>query len=183
VPQPDEDTKSTQEIKPTPDSTPDPRAAVYFGGYTFPSAVVIFTVDGETVFTVSADSEGYFEGSYDELDLGEHIFSFQAQSYDEQESRLVSYSYSVQNESPLYISTVLLPPIFASTDEGQGIGGVAIPGRNQFIGFPKVPSIGYARHYFGECSTISHVDEERFSSLCILYFEGQERDTVGVPTK
>lgn len=128
VPQPEEDTKPTEDTKTSPAPVPTPQAAIYFGGYAFPDASVIFTVDGDAVFTVTADGDGYFEGAYDALDLGEHIFSFQAQSYDDNESRLVSYAYTVQNESPLYISSILLPPIFASTDEGQGLGGVAIPG-------------------------------------------------------
>lgn len=107
---------------------PEPQAALYFGGYAFPNAQIIFTLDGEATYTFSADSEGYFEGSFGALTMGEHIFSFQAASYEDKESRLISYAYTVVNESPLYITSILLPPIFGSVENGQGLGGVAIPG-------------------------------------------------------
>lgn len=107
---------------------PEPQAAIYFGGYAFPNAQVVFTLDGEASYTFYADSEGYFEGSFGDLTMGQHIFSFQAESFEGKESRLVSYAYTVVSESPLYISSILLPPIFGSVENGQGLGGVAIPG-------------------------------------------------------
>lgn len=106
----------------------EPMATLYFGGYAFPNASVQFSIDGTHVSTLTADEDGYFEGSYSELVFGGHIFSFQAESYAGDESRLVSYSYTVQNESPIYISSILLPPIFTPADSGEGLAGVAIPG-------------------------------------------------------
>ena len=119
VDQPNEDTSSTEQ---------ELQTVIYFGGYAFPNAEVTFTLDVDFSFTVSANDEGYFEGSYDELYMGEHIFTFQALSYEGEESRLVSYAYNVQNEAALYISSVLLPPIFGSNQGGDGLSGVAIPG-------------------------------------------------------
>lgn len=105
-----------------------PTTSIYFGGYAFPNASVTFMIDGEESISILADTQGYFEGVYSGLVFGEHVFSFQAESYEGDESRLVSYAYSVQNESPLYISSVLLPPIFTPGDTGDSLTGVAIPG-------------------------------------------------------
>lgn len=104
------------------------RAIIYFGGYAFPNATIQFSLDGGVVLTAVADDTGYFEGNYSGLALGDHVFSFQAKDYKGDESRLVSYSYTVQSASPLYASSILLPPIFAPGNNGDALNGVAIPG-------------------------------------------------------
>lgn len=119
---------SEEKVEETPVPEENPEAVIYFGGYSFPNAVVTFTLDGEVMFTIDADAEGYFEGNYDELSLGEHVFSFQAESYDGVETRTVSYAYTVVNESPLYISSILLPPLFEPDENGTGMEGLSIPG-------------------------------------------------------
>lgn len=112
----------------SPEPKKDPEALIYFGGYAFPNAVISFTLDGEPMFTVNADADGYFEGNYDSLPLGEHIFTFQAEDYEEVTTRTVSYAYNVVNESPLYISSILLPPLFEPAENGTGMNGLSIPG-------------------------------------------------------
>lgn len=101
---------------------------VIFGGYAFPNAMVTFTLDGEVVLTIDADEEGYFEGNYDELAFGEHVFTFQAEDYNDAQTRTVSYAYTVINESPLYISSILLPPLFEPAENGTDLEGLSIPG-------------------------------------------------------
>lgn len=103
-------------------------ASIFFGGYAFPNATVRFSIDGNSAVTAMADGAGYFQGSFSGVHLGDHIFSFQAADYSGEESRLVSYSYTVQNESPLYISSIFLPPIFAPASSGDTLTGVSIPG-------------------------------------------------------
>lgn len=119
---------SEEKVEETPVPEEDPKTVLVFGGYAFPNAVVTFTLDGEAIFSVEADSEGYFEASYDELTFGEHVFTFQAESYEDEQTRTVSYAYTVVNESPLYISSILLPPLFEPVDNGTSLGGLSIPG-------------------------------------------------------
>ncbi len=103
-----------------------PETTVRFGGYAFPNAQVTFTLNGQTS-TLVADEEGYFEGSSSHVPMGENNFSFLAEDYLGNKTSLVTYSYTVQNESPLFISYVLLPPIVYIDETGE-IEGLAIPG-------------------------------------------------------
>lgn len=106
---------------------PVPTTSVRFGGYTFPNAIVTFTLDGATAYTIQADADGYFEGAYSAVEEGEHAFTFQAQDYADQSSRLTSYVYTVLPDSPVYIAPILLPPIFGFSSTGE-LSGTAIPG-------------------------------------------------------
>ncbi len=124
----DEEADSEESIEESVEEPVEPETTeVYFGGYTFPNATISYSLNGEVVSTIQADTSGYFEGSYSVVEAGEQIFSFQAESYEGDESNLVSYAYTVQTGSPVYISSIILPPILDVSSGGE-LEGVAIPG-------------------------------------------------------
>lgn len=100
---------------------------IYFGGYSFPDATISYSLNGDVISTIQADTSGYFEGIYPSVEAGENTFSFQAENYEGDESHLVSYAYTVQTTSPVYISGIVLPPILDVSSEGD-LEGIAIPG-------------------------------------------------------
>lgn len=106
---------------------PPPQTSVHFGGYSFPGAQVTFTLNGEESLVIQADDEGYFEGEVEAVFLGENVFTFVAEGYEGNTSNLVSYNYTIQNESPVYIPYILLPPVIYITG-GGALEGIAIPG-------------------------------------------------------
>ena len=109
-----------------PPALPPPTAVVRYGGYTFPNATVTFSLNGVFVTTLQADATGYFVGS-SSVPVGDAIFTFQASDMLGNDSRLTSYAYTVQNESPVIISSIVLPPLFDVSPAGD-LSGVAIPG-------------------------------------------------------
>lgn len=114
--------KTNEEILP-----PTPQTSVHFGGYSFPGAQVTFTLNGDESLVIQADEKGYFEGEVNEVFLGENVFTFVAEGYEGNSSNLVSYNYTIQNESPVYIPYILLPPVIYITGAGA-LEGIAIPG-------------------------------------------------------
>lgn len=144
----EEETEEGEENEPEPDNAPETDVVtddeeveeealdepaeptstnVYFGGYSFPNATISYSLNGEVISTIQADATGYFEGVYASVEAGENTFSFQAENYEGDESHLVSYAYTVQTASPVYISGVVLPPILDVSSEGD-LEGIAIPG-------------------------------------------------------
>lgn len=109
------------------EQTQPAQTSVHFGGYSFPDAQVTFTLNGGQSFVVQADETGYFEGEYGAVSLGENVFSFVAENSTGNTTNLVSYNYTIQNESPVFIPYILLPPVIYVTSTGD-LEGVAIPG-------------------------------------------------------
>ena len=106
---------------------PVQQTSIHFGGYSFPNAQVTFSLNGEENLIVQADEKGYFEGEVKSVGLGENVFTFVAEGYEGNTSNLVSYSYTIQNESPVYIPYILLPPVIYITGTGD-LEGISIPG-------------------------------------------------------
>ncbi len=142
---------------------PELQAAVYFGGYAFPDARVTFSLDGSLLLTLNADEEGAFQGSYGNLSLGEHVFTFQAYNYDGNASRTVSYAYTVLNEAPLYISSILLPPLFYPLETGEELEGLSISGSEI-----QVYGVSQGGEQLVPLSTIEVDEEGKYSYLLDL---------------
>lgn len=118
------------ETPPLADPPPPTETTLHFGGYAFPNAEISFTLNGTTTLTLTADSSGYFEGTYDQLTTGSHVFTFEARDYQGNRSPLTSYFYTVDTLAPVYIPSILLSPLLYIEPQTSTeiLGGVAIPG-------------------------------------------------------